>query len=337
MLQKKARIPAALLSETLCFSGLAMDTAIEAMTVSYSTDYQKSAPEQEQYRLLAIYDDVSIERERQISSLIHWENDFIYNIATGLPRADLIYLSKSEFGMWLSHKGKHLLGNPQMLANMDALIQQADEHITRMLATVAQPTFEERMTVLQAIRQLSGQIHCLLVAMFDALVGLENGKDPLTQLLNRRFIPTIMRREISLALNARKPFVVAMLDLDHFKKINDNYGHCAGDAALKAVAAVIYDHFRSSDYVFRYGGEEFMVLIVESERVQAKKRLEALRRKIGALALEASPTQHFSVTVSIGMAEFDYHPDYTRIIDRADRALYLAKNGGRNRIEISQN
>lgn len=69
--------------------------------------------------------------------------------------------------------------------------------------------------------------------MFDALVKQENGKDSLTQLLNRRFIPTIMRREISLALHARKPFSTAMLDIDYFKQINDNFGHNTGDLTLK--------------------------------------------------------------------------------------------------------
>ncbi len=337
LLQGKEHLPAPLLSEIICFSGLAMDTAIEAMTVSYSPTYQNAMQTQEQYRLLSIYDDVNVERERQITALTTWENQFIYNIATGLPAADLIFLSKSEFGMWFAHKGKHLLGNPHMLANMDTLVQQADQHITQALANETQPEMASRMAVLQAIRQLAGQIHRLLASMFDALVQLENGKDPLTQLLNRRFIPTIMRREISLALNVRKPFILAMLDIDHFKKINDHYGHHAGDSTLKTVAAVIYDHFRSSDYVFRYGGEEFMVLLVESDLVQATIILEALRKKIAALTIEASPEQHFAITVSIGLAEFDYHPDYQRLIDQADRALYAAKRNGRNRLETGQN
>lgn len=336
LLKVKEAIPAPLLSDIICFSSLAMDTAIEAMTVSYSPTYQNSMHAQEQYRLLSIYDDVNVERERQISSLTSWENQFIYNIATGLPAADLIFLSKSEFGMWFSHKGKHLLGNAEILANMDALIKQADDHITQALASEQAPEMGSRMGLLQTIRQLTGQIHLLLASMFDALVKLENGKDPLTQLMNRRFIPTIMRREISLALNARKPFVLAMLDIDYFKKINDRFGHNAGDVTLKTVADTIYDHFRSSDYVFRYGGEEFMVILVESDMSQASIILEALRTKIAALGVVVSPEISFTVTVSIGVAEFDYHPDYKRLIDKADRALYFAKSHGHNRVEVHQ-
>lgn len=336
LLQAKETLPASLLNEALCFSSLAMDTAIEAMTVSWSPGYQNSMRAQEQYRLLSIYDDVNVERERQINALTSWENQFIYNIATGLPAADIITLSASEFGMWLAHKGRYLLGNPEMLASIGELIEKADDRLARMRAS-EKPTAASRLSLLQAIRQLTGQIHRLLLAMFDAQVELENGKDPLTQLFNRRFIPTIMRREISLALNVRKPFVLAMIDIDYFKKINDSFGHNAGDMTLKSVATAIFDHFRSSDYVFRYGGEEFMVLLVESDLSQASIMLETLRAKIAGLAIEVAPGKPISVTVSIGLAEFDYHPDYKRLIEKADRALYVAKSHGRNRLETSRN
>jgi len=336
LLQAKETIPASLLNDALCFSSLAMDTAIEAMTVSWSPGYQNSMRAQEQYRLLSIYDDVNVERERQINALTSWENQFIYNIATGLPAADIITLSASEFGMWLAHKGRYLLGNPEMLASIDELIEKADDRLARMRDS-EKPTAASRLSLLQAIRQLTGQIHRLLLAMFDAQVELENGKDPLTQLFNRRFIPTIMRREISLALNVRKPFVLAMIDIDYFKKINDSFGHNAGDMTLKSVATAIFDHFRSSDYVFRYGGEEFMVLLVESDLSQASIMLETLRAKIAGLAMEVAPGKPISVTISIGLAEFDYHPDYKRLIEKADRALYVAKSHGRNRLETSRN
>ena len=158
--------------------------------------------------------------------------------------------------------------------------------------------------------------------MFDALVKQENGKDSLTQLLNRRFIPTIMRREISLALHARKPFTRRCWISTTLKQINDNYGHNTGDMTLKNVAAVIYDHIRSSDYVFRYGGEEFMILLVESDKSQASIILETLRMKIAEMCMAASAAESFSITVSIGIAEYDYHPDYKQLVDKSrSRAL----------------
>ncbi|WP_196209784.1 diguanylate cyclase [Citrobacter sp. Res13-Sevr-PEB04-36] len=337
VLKKKADYPPHLLSDAICFSSLAMDTALEAMTASYSPGYQNSLNTQEQYRLQTIYDDVNVERERQIRSFTDWENQFIYNIATGLPAGELVFLANSEFGMWFSHKGKHILGNSNLLAEMEVLIAEIDNRLTQTLLNQQQPPTEAaRMSLLQDVRQLSAKIHFLLASMFEALVKQENGKDSLTQLLNRRFIPTIMRREISLALHSRKPFTLAMLDIDYFKQINDSYGHNTGDMTLKSVSAVIYEHIRSSDYVFRYGGEEFMILLVESDISQASIILETLRKKIANLRMAASATESFSITVSIGIAEYDYHPDYKQLVDKADRALYLAKSNGRNRVEMYQ-
>lgn len=334
VLKKKADYPPHLLSDAICFSSLAMDTALEAMTASYSPGYQNSLNTQEQYRLQTIYDDVNVERERQIRSFTDWENQFIYNIATGLPAGELVFLANSDFGMWFSHKGKHILGNSNLLAEMEVLIAEIDNRLTQtLLNRQQQPTEAARMSLLQDVRQLSAKIHFLLASMFEALVKQENGKDSLTQLLNRRFIPTIMRREISLALHSRKPFTLAMLDIDYFKQINDSYGHNTGDMTLKSVSAVIYEHIRSSDYVFRYGGEEFMILLVESDISQASIILETLRKKIADLQMAASATESFSITVSIGIAEYDYHPDYKQLVDKADRALYLAKSNGRNRVE----
>ncbi len=336
LLKSKADYSVSLLSDAICFSSLAMDTALEAMTVSYSPSYQNSMHTQEQYRLQTIYDDVNVERERQIRSFTDWENQFIYNIATGLPSGDLVFLADSDFGMWFSHKGKHILGSGNLLAEMESVIAEIDNRLTQTLSNQHQPGETERMSLLQDVRQLSAKIHFLLASMFEALVKQENGKDSLTQLLNRRFIPTIMRREISLALHSRKPFTLAMLDIDYFKQINDSYGHNTGDMTLKNVAAVIYEHIRSSDYVFRYGGEEFMILLVESDESQASIILETLRKKIAELRIAASMTESFSITVSIGVAEYDYHPDYKQLVDKADRALYLAKSHGRNRVETYQ-
>lgn len=205
VLKTKADDSSSLLSNAICFSSLAMDTALEAMTVSYSPSYQNSLHTQEQYRLQTIYDDVNVERERQIRSFTDWENQFIYNIATGMPFGEMVFLANSDFGMWFSHKGKHILGNSNLLKEMESLIAEIDTRLTTTLSPQHQPTEPERMSLLQNVRQLSAKIHFLLASMFEALVKQENGKDSLTQLLNRRFIPTIMRREISLALHARKP------------------------------------------------------------------------------------------------------------------------------------
>ncbi|HEE9977728.1 TPA: diguanylate cyclase, partial [Citrobacter freundii] len=130
VLKTKADDSSSLLSNAICFSSLAMDTALEAMTVSYSPSYQNSLHTQEQYRLQTIYDDVNVERERQIRSFTDWENQFIYNIATGMPFGEMVFLANSDFGMWFSHKGKHILGNSNLLKEMESLIAEIDTRLT---------------------------------------------------------------------------------------------------------------------------------------------------------------------------------------------------------------
>lgn len=333
LLMRKADIGPMLINSALCFSGLAIDTALEAMTVAYSPSYKSAMHDQERYRVLSVYDDVNVERERQLGALMNWENQFIYHVATELPLDDVALLSRSEFGLWFSHKGKHLFGFPKLLAEMDMLIAQVDDVIGAAFPGHQTPDME-RMALLRGVRQIIGQITLIITAMFDELVKFENGKDPLTNLLNRRFIPTIMRREIALAISARKPFTLAMLDVDHFKQVNDRYGHDAGDVTLKHISSLIYEHVRSSDYVFRYGGEEFMVLLVETSAQQAQVIFDTLRDRVETARVSTLSVQPFSVTISVGLAEFDYHPDYQQLIEKADSALYLAKVNGRNRVEV---
>ncbi|UGA49164.1 MULTISPECIES: diguanylate cyclase [Dickeya] len=333
LLARKRNLDAALINQAVCFSSLVMDTAIEAMTTAYSPGYKSAMRDQERYRILSIYDDVNVERERQLGALMNWENQFIYNVATGLPSEEIILLEKSEFGLWFFHKGRHLFNGPDLLQKLEGLIRQVDSRVRETFPHHVENT-AIRTQLLRDIRQLIGQVNAILCSMFDELIRFENGKDPLTNLLNRRFIPTIMRREIALAISSGKPFILAMIDIDHFKKINDSYGHETGNLTLKTIATKIYESVRSSDYVFRYGGEEFMVLLVETQAQQASMIFDSIRQMVAGLSIPAMAEQGVSVTISVGIAEFDNHPDYQQLIKKADSALYQAKANGRNRIEI---
>ncbi|MFT8210311.1 MAG: protoglobin domain-containing protein [Symbiopectobacterium sp.] len=106
LLTKKGQLSSEAINSALCFRGLAIDTALEAMTVAYSPTYKNAMRDQERYRVLSVYDDVSVERERQLWALMNWENQFIYHVATELPLADITPLGRSEFGLWFSHTRK---------------------------------------------------------------------------------------------------------------------------------------------------------------------------------------------------------------------------------------
>ena len=161
-------------------------------------------------------------------------------------------------------------------------------------------------------------------------------RDPLTGLYNRRFLEEALARELSRAARSRTPGVLAMLDIDHFKTFNDDFGHDAGDAVLMAVAHELGGFRRGSDLACRWGGEEFLLVLAEISLEDAVARLDGLRRTIGDLATFHDGRALPPITISIGVTQFP-HPGQTGadVITAADKALYRAKQDGRNRIVVS--
>ena len=158
--------------------------------------------------------------------------------------------------------------------------------------------------------------------------------DPLTGLLNRAAFRERARAEIARAERTGRALSVAMLDLDHFKAFNDTHGHPAGDAALSAVAGAITRTIRAIDLAGRYGGEEFVLLLVEADAVAAVRALERLRKAVAALE---SPRVAQPITISVGIAvhtpPFE-HSTLEGLVARADATLYAAKEAGRNKVMV---
>ena len=158
--------------------------------------------------------------------------------------------------------------------------------------------------------------------------------DALTGAANRRYFFEIARREMKRSHRNMMPLSVLMLDIDHFKQLNDSYGHHIGDLALAEVVRVCQASIRVSDLVARMGGEEFAVLLPETGTVQAQLLAERLRRSIAEISLETSQGR-VTFTTSIGLAEFvKTDPSLENSLKRADRALYRAKESGRNRVVV---
>jgi two-component system, cell cycle response regulator len=158
--------------------------------------------------------------------------------------------------------------------------------------------------------------------------------DKLTGLYNRNFLDAHIQNIINQALQNQKAFSIMMLDMDHFKLVNDTYGHDVGDEVLRELAKRMINVVRSSDLAARIGGEEFMILMPETSFIDAYNMADRMRARI---ALEPFPISHADghiiKTISIGVAELNLANDNAAaIIKRADNALYEAKNGGRNRV-----
>lgn len=155
--------------------------------------------------------------------------------------------------------------------------------------------------------------------------------DGLTQIYNRRFFFEALTKELSRARRYRRTLSLAMFDIDHFKKLNDAFGHLAGDSVLKQVASAIANRIRREDTFARFGGEEFAIILPEIDLEQARAFGEKVRGIIGAEVF--SVLERTVVTVSVGVAHWDgTNNDPEELIRRADEALYQAKQTGRNRV-----
>jgi diguanylate cyclase (GGDEF)-like protein len=157
--------------------------------------------------------------------------------------------------------------------------------------------------------------------------------DELTGLLNRTAMLRDLDRERAQARRTGRPFTVAMVDADHFKKVNDEHGHVFGDVCLETLAERFIESIRPRDQVYRYGGEEFLVLLPDTPLAKAKPVLERLRRRAIERAISDGETA-IKLSVSVGAAEAASDEEPSAAIDRADAALYRAKEAGRNRLEL---
>jgi len=155
--------------------------------------------------------------------------------------------------------------------------------------------------------------------------------DALTLLANRKQIIADLQRQVMFSERYQEPFSISMLDFDHFKEINDTYGHAAGDEVLRFVALQLRDHVRLPDLVGRYGGEEFLVLLPNSTVKAASEQAERLCSQVRTTPIVCGKLV-IHMTISIGIAQYRIHQEnWEQLLERADRALYQAKMNGRDR------
>jgi diguanylate cyclase (GGDEF)-like protein len=168
-----------------------------------------------------------------------------------------------------------------------------------------------------------------------ASLRLQSVIDPLTQLYNRRYLDETLKRELNRAQRRGTPVAVLMIDLDHFKRVNDTFGHEGGDLLLRSVANILKQSVRACDVACRYGGEELIVLMPDCGLDSAAERAEAIRVAIAGLHLSYN-AQVLTATASFGVAAYPAcggEPEL--LVQEADAALYAAKRDGRNRVVVA--
>jgi diguanylate cyclase (GGDEF)-like protein len=195
---------------------------------------------------------------------------------------------------------------------------------------------EELSQIGKAFDEMAETLHERQKRIDDAIVTLHQQSitDALTRLHNRRYLYETLPREIVRAKRNESSIAVVIVDLDHFKRINDSYGHEAGDMALRWVGSVLMKSVRGSDIVCRHGGEEFCVALPEASQESARAKAEEIRQALQELNLDYCG-QPLKITASFGIAVYPEHgTDADTLLRHADEALYGAKSGGRNRVMV---
>ncbi|MFW7267665.1 GGDEF domain-containing protein [Gluconacetobacter sp. Hr-1-5] len=305
-----------------------VDFAMAYMNRAYNTKFRKKVEQDQSFKMFSLGQDLNFEKETQKTTFFEWSTQALFCLCEQ-RLGDLQTIGESQFGLWMAHKGQNLFNGTDDFALLQDMIGSIDRRIAdvRALDVVPAGFAMELRNNIRDVTFLTGRL-------FQAMEALQSGLDPLTKTLTRRFLDVVIQNEIAFSLSHDKVFSIILLDIDFFKKINDTSGHLAGDEALRHVADIIMNTVRSNDFVFRYGGEEFLIVLTESSGAEAAECAERIRSRIEDSAIPCSTGMTISLTISGGIATFRGGTKISTLIEQADRALYAAKEAGRNRIEI---
>ncbi|MBF6623952.1 MAG: diguanylate cyclase [Pseudomonas stutzeri] len=234
-------------------------------------------------------------------------------LCSGPELAQMIRLNDE----WLRLTIIYLSAETDINRQMAALLKAGDDFITKPISDNA---------LIAAVFSHAQRARSLSTAL---------SRDSLTGLLKHADIKEQVILEAQRAQRSGKPTSVVMLDLDHFKQVNDQYGHAAGDNVIRSLANLLRQRLRRIDSLGRYGGEEFVAVLPECSAKQAKVIFDEIRQRFAALSFHAGP-RTFSVSLSAGISETSDETQPGILLERADQALYVAKHNGRNQVQIAR-
>lgn len=266
-----------------------------------------------------------------------WHNDLMRTLACRLPydKHDIAPDSFREcrFGQWYYGKNSKELTTHPGFAAIGEAHQRMHKLATQILLTIESHSALSPLdydSFANSLEHLRLEIYTLK----HELEILLYNRDSLTMAINRVTMLPILREQQDLMHRKLQLSCIAMMDLDRFKLVNDQYGHAAGDKVLAAISSYLIKHLRSYDKIFRYGGEEFLICLQDVDIKKSYQILEKFRKNIAKMKINVGLEKPVSVTVSFGLTMIETNFTVEEIIDQADKTLYKAKSSGRNRTEI---
>lgn len=316
-----------------------LDFASALINESFVVQRIDSEQDSQALRLHMLSFSAVLEIERLRASLFDWLRRALTDVYRKAPHDPPAVTSAyhTEFGLWLVYKAELVFSeNPEFVGKLKEQLAHIQEQIDRINGLSGQTTREELSLAVESLSEAISTTAWLLGDLSSQTYEIETGKDSLTRLFNRRFLPTVLQRIMRATRAANSTFCVVTCDVDDFKGINDQYGHDTGDKALVAVGDFLVSQVRATDYVFRKGGDEFLIILTglnsEQGAAMAKRILAQLQRS----PIRVNQATALPIGLSLGVVEYDGHPDYQRILKDADDALYQAKKMGKNTFYLRQ-
>lgn len=315
--------------ELIIVLNMLLDAGLSLINESYIEERVSNERHAQEFRTRSSAHEMAIEIERVKGALFGWMTQFMADMLTGSNNR-LIDIHHQEFSLWIRHKLSFFSADQRVV---NKITHNLDVLQTTLNQLHNNPDVD-REDHIRSISALTNECGWLLGQIADSNIENATREDSLTSLIGRRFMAPILQSETQLALKTDEPYSIMMIDVDNFKSVNDIHGHQAGDAVLASIGRHLKRSLRVTDYAFRFGGEEFMILMPETRLELAERAAEKLLETVRNNEVKLDNGRTLKVTISIGLAQFEKDPDYQQVIKVADEKLYVAKHSGKDRCAL---
>lgn len=324
------------LGSSLILINQLLDLSIGLINETYLNDLIQHERGAQSLRIHSSNAYLAYECEQLRSSLFDWFRKLLTALSQQKSvEHQILDIYQTEFGLWIIHRAPLIFISHSEIDRIEDLMLHIQNTVSKAFQGHNEQDWDKYSKAVDKLSEIVSETAWLIDSLAKSVLEQESGRDALTQLFNRRYLPNILSYEIEFNIKQNSEFAVLYLDIDHFKSVNDTYGHDRGDIVLSEIADRLIKSVRAGDYIFRYGGEEFLIVLTNSNRKFALGIADKIRSIIAGEQIKINGVS-IPVTVSIGVALTGHNRNYETTISAADKALYQAKARGRNCCVLSE-